>query len=102
MAYLPKTLCDVTKVEIVVGVRLTANSVEGFTFQVPRTRVNYFQDDLYPDTLCMDKAPLIAKEWLKGKNALQKTLNLKPSNMKSCRLHCSLISHTATINYRLQ
>ena len=85
MAYHPKALCDVTKVEIAVGVRLTTNSVEGFTFQVPRTRVNYFQDDLYPATLCVEKAALTAKEWFQGDNALQKTMSLKPPNMKCCK-----------------
>lgn len=81
---MPKTLCDVTKVEIVVGVRLTSNTVEQFTFKVPRTRLNYFQDDIYPDTLCIEESALTTGQWLEGENGQQRTLNLKPPNMKSC------------------
>ena len=91
MAFLPKTLCDVTKVEIAVGIRLTANSVEGFTFRVPRTRDSYFQDDIYPDTLCLEEPALTVEEWLRGKNALQRILNLKPLNMKTCRFNKSIV-----------
>lgn len=78
-------LCDVTKAEIAVGVRLTKNSVEGFTIQVPRTRLNYFQDDLYPHTLCVEEASITGEQWLNGENAFRKTQSLKPPNMKSCK-----------------
>lgn len=84
VVFLPKVLCDVTKAEIAAGVRLTRDSVEGFTVQVPRTRLNYFQDDIYPDTLCVEEASLTVERWLQGENALQKLCSLKPPNMKSC------------------
>lgn len=83
MAYLPKTLCDVTKVEVAVGLRLTNNAIEMFTFQVPRTRLNYFQDDIYPNTLCVEESSLTAKQWLQGENGQQRTCSLQPANMKS-------------------
>lgn len=74
------------KVEIAVGLRLTTNAIEQFTFQVPRTRLNYFQDDVYPSTLCVEESPLTAKQWLQGENGLQRTCSLQPPNMKSCML----------------
>lgn len=70
--------------EIVVGLRLTPNTVEQFTFEVPRTRLNYFQDDIYPSTLCVEESALTAGQWLQGENGQQRFLNLKPPNMKSC------------------
>ena len=78
-------LCDVTKVEIAVGVRLTRSSVEGFTIQVPRTRLEYFQDDIFVDTRCVEESSLSLKEWLGGSNAPQRLVSLKPPNMKSCK-----------------
>ena len=77
-------MCDVAKVEIEVGLRLTADSIEQFIFQVPRTRLNYFQDDIYPDTLCVEESPLTAQQWLQNENGKQKTCSLKPPSMKSC------------------
>lgn len=84
VGYLPKVLCDVAKVEITCGMRLTKNSLEGFTFKVPRTRITYFQDDIYPDTLCVEESSLSAEMWLQGENLIQETCSLKPPNMKSC------------------
>ena len=39
VSYLPKYTCDVRKVEIARGWRLTSNSVDSFTFTVPRVKV---------------------------------------------------------------
>ena len=76
-------MCDVTKVEIAVGTRITADSVESFTFQVPRTRLEFFQDDLYPDTLCVEDSPLTCQQWIQGENRKQKVCSMKPADMKS-------------------
>lgn len=72
--------------EIEFGIRLTRNTIELFTFQVPRTRLNYFQDDIYPPTLCVEESPLTAGQWLQGENGQHRTCSLKPPNMKSCML----------------
>ena len=74
-----------------MGVRLTSNSVEQFTIKVPRTRLSYFQDDIYPSTICVEESAVRAGQWLQGENGQQKILNLKPPNMKSCML-CELIT----------
>lgn len=78
-------MCDVSKVEIVTGMRLTSTSVEGFAICVPRTRKSYFQDDLYPSTLCVEESGLTADEWLSGVNAMQRLSSMKPPSMKPCK-----------------
>ena len=83
---LPKVLCDVKHVEVLKGVRLTKSSVEQFTIRVPRTKLEYFQDDIYPSTLVYWESALTAKEWLDGKNKSQRTVSLKPPGMKPCKL----------------
>ena len=85
VAFLPKVLCDVSKVEIATGLRLTSTTVEGFSICVPRTRTSYFQDDLYPDTLCVEDSPLTAQEWLSGENAVLALSSMKPLNLKPCK-----------------
>ena len=85
MVFLPKTACDVSKVEIATGLRLTTSSVEGFAIRVPRTRTSYFQDDIYPDTLCVEESSITAEKWLLGNNAAQRTQTLKPTSMKNCK-----------------
>ena len=84
VAFLPKAMCDVSAVEIATGLRLTTSAVEGFVVRVPRTRATYFQDDLYPDTLCVEDSSLTAEQWLSGANTMQRVQSLKPPNMKKC------------------
>ena len=67
------------------GVRLTKSSVERFSVRVPRTKLEYFQDDIYPDTLVHWESALTAKDWLKGKNVTQRRVSLHPLGMKPCK-----------------
>lgn len=82
---LPKILCDVKHAEIVRGVRLTKSSVERFTIHVPRTKLEYFQDDIYPSTKVTWESELSAKEWLDGKNNQHRLISLQPQGMKPCK-----------------
>lgn len=41
IAFLPKNCCDVKKLEFARGYRLTSNSIEPFSFVVPRLNVSY-------------------------------------------------------------
>jgi len=75
----------VSKVEVATGIRLTPSSVEGFAIRVPRTRTSYFQDDIYPDTLCVEESSISAEQWLAGNNAVQRRQSLKPTSMKNCK-----------------
>ena len=40
VSFLPKRVCDVRAVEVERGWRLTDHGVDGFTFTVPRVKVN--------------------------------------------------------------
>lgn len=81
---LPKVLCNVERVEVLRGVRLTKSSVEQFTIRVPRTRLEYFQDDVYPATLAVWESALSTQEWLSGNNGVQHRVNMQPQGMKPC------------------
>ena len=81
---LPKVLCDVQRVEVLRGVRLTKSSVEQFNIRVPRTKLEYFQDDIYPATLAIWESALSAQEWLDGMNGVQRQVSLQPQGMKPC------------------
>ncbi len=74
------------KVVIAHGVRLTLSTVDQFTVKVPRTRLEYFQDDLYPPTSVMWEPVLNAQEWFDGKQPKDRnTIDLRPADMKPRR-----------------
>ncbi|CAL1541238.1 unnamed protein product [Lymnaea stagnalis] len=81
VSYLPKHVCDVRKVEVARAWRLTLNSVEAVSFTVPRVKLEYFQDDLFPDTRVTWEATLTADEWLAGKDKPQRCISMKPVDM---------------------
>uniref|UniRef100_A0A1X7U457 Coronin n=1 Tax=Amphimedon queenslandica TaxID=400682 RepID=A0A1X7U457_AMPQE len=78
----PKDICDVKKVEVCRGVRLCSSTVEPIGFKIPRVKTEYFQDDLFCDTLVTWKAGIGAREWLDGANGSLETVSLKPEGMK--------------------
>lgn len=82
VARLPKTLCDVRNVEVGRFLKLTGPTVEGFSVRVPRQRLEYFQDDVYPPTRSGESV-LSAGEWFSGKNAVPKLVSLRPDDMQS-------------------
>ena len=88
---LPKVLCDVKRVEVLRAVRLTKSSVEQFTIRVPRTRLEYFQDDIYPATLAVWESALSAQEWLSGKDGVQRRVSLQPQGMKPCEQNLTIL-----------
>ena len=47
-------------------------------------QTEYFQDDLYCDTLVHWEPALTAEEWLAGKDAIQRRISLRPEGMKPC------------------
>lgn len=82
LVFLPKILCDVKRVEVGYGVRLCASSIEPLVFKIPRVKSEYFQEDLYPETLQWWKSSLTAEEWMNGKDSLQSKISLQPKGMK--------------------
>eukprot|EP00727_Mastigamoeba_balamuthi_P002494 m51a1_g12241 putative coronin 7 (931) ;mRNA; f:110441-113838 len=82
---LPKTLCDVRACELVQVVRLTGSppsAVERISFTVPRTRTEFFQDDIFPPTKSRRPSDVLgASEWLAGRNKEPVLVSLQPSDM---------------------
>jgi len=47
--------------------------------------MEYFQDDIFPETKVKWKPALTSKEWFSGKNKELKRISLKPADMKACK-----------------
>jgi coronin-7 len=96
VAYLPKRHCNVREVELAKMYRLTQNTVEVIGVSVPRNKKEFFQDELFPDTIDVETPTMEAEEFFAGGSAVQerqpKKISLCPSDMEPCK--CSvLISH---------
>ncbi|XP_006874969.1 PREDICTED: coronin-7 [Chrysochloris asiatica] len=78
---LPKTECDVREVEFARCLRLRQTSLEPVTFRLPRVRKEFFQDDVFPDTVISWEPVLSAEAWLGGTNAQPRLLCLRPPDM---------------------
>ncbi|GFO47590.1 coronin [Plakobranchus ocellatus] len=81
VSFLPKRVCDVRAVEVARAWRLTDHSVEGISFNVPRVKTEFFQDDLFPATRVTWKPTMTAAEWLAGANNQPEIISLKPADM---------------------
>ncbi|KAK2563477.1 Coronin-7 [Acropora cervicornis] len=82
VGFLPKTVCDIKKVEFARAVKLNKTSIDLITFQVPRVKMEYFQDDLFPPSRAWWEPALTSSQWFAGENGQQKKLFLKPADMK--------------------
>ncbi|KAK7496457.1 hypothetical protein BaRGS_00012379, partial [Batillaria attramentaria] len=82
LSFLPRNALNVVKVEVARAWRLTNNSIEPVSFTVPRVRTEYFQDDLYPDTLVTWEPALTAAEWLGGQDTNPRRVSLCPAGME--------------------
>nr|KAF6440229.1 coronin 7 [Rousettus aegyptiacus] len=78
---LPKTECDVLEVEFARCLRLRQTSLEPVAFRLPRVRKEFFQDDVFPDTVVSWEPVLSAKAWLGGANGQPRLLSLQPPGM---------------------
>ena len=81
---LEKRLCDVSKVEIQRALKLTKDAVLPVTYSVPRKRLTFFQDDLYPPTR-VAQPEMSAEDFLSGKYADgkdQTLTSLRPQGME--------------------
>ncbi|XP_011374774.1 coronin-7 isoform X2 [Pteropus vampyrus] len=78
---LPKTECDVLEVEFARCLRLRQTSLEPVSFRLPRVRKEFFQDDVFPDTVVSWEPALSAKAWLGGANGQLRLLSLQPPGM---------------------
>ncbi|KYR02087.1 actin binding protein [Tieghemostelium lacteum] len=79
MAMLPKSSCDIMKIEVARILKLTpTGKLLPIRFEVQRQNNQYFQDDLFPDT--WDEKPTCNQEqWFKGENVNRTLRSLDPS-----------------------
>ncbi|KAF9286035.1 Coronin-7 [Mortierella alpina] len=89
VAYLPKRYCDVRAIELAKMYRLTYNSVEVIRVSVPRNKQEFFQDDLFPDTVDVETASMEADDFFSGKAVDRplKKIQLCPADMTSLSQH---------------
>jgi len=81
MAVMPKPTVDVRNVEIAHFFKLCGDYVEPLSFRVPRTRMEFFQDDVFPLTVDTQKPALSSSEWFSGTTKDPIMINLRPSDM---------------------
>lgn len=84
---LPKTECDVKAVEFARMLRLTRSTIEPIPITVPRRKMEYFQDDIFPPTNVTWEPSMTADEWAKGGNKPLRVINLKPADMDNLSDH---------------
>jgi len=48
-------------------------------------QMDYFQDDIYPETRVKWEATVTTEEWFAGKNGTQNFISLQPEGMKLCK-----------------
>ena len=81
-AFSPKQAVDVKKVEIAHAYRLTPNTIQSVSFSIPRAKLDYFQDDIFPPTLeRLKPSDVTATEWIQGKNATATYVDLQPAGL---------------------
>ena len=47
-------------------------------------QMEYFQDDVYPETTVTWEAALTSQEWLSGEDGVQSSITLRPHDMEPC------------------
>ena len=83
ISFFPKRLVDVKKVEIAKVLRLTAKAIEEVSFTIPRNKPDFFQDDIYVNTLDVEHPTSTVEEWFNQKAAQPEHISLKPEGMTS-------------------
>eukprot|EP00004_Rigifila_ramosa_P025509 TRINITY_DN7644_c0_g1_i3.p1 TRINITY_DN7644_c0_g1~~TRINITY_DN7644_c0_g1_i3.p1 ORF type:complete len:923 (-),score=214.36 TRINITY_DN7644_c0_g1_i3:39-2516(-) len=80
LAMLPKTVCDVRNCEFVRFLKLSKERVEVIGWTVPRTRMEFFQDDVFP--LHPAAQPVLTHaEWFSGQTKEPNLVSLQPAGM---------------------
>ncbi|KAJ2749610.1 hypothetical protein GGI19_005569, partial [Coemansia pectinata] len=81
MAALPKVHANVAKCELLRAWRLCSQTVESIGFRVPRKRPEFFQDDIFPDTIDCATPCIDAAAWIGGVAAVPRYIQLCPQGM---------------------
>eukprot|EP00003_Mantamonas_plastica_P012162 TRINITY_DN2212_c0_g1_i2.p1 TRINITY_DN2212_c0_g1~~TRINITY_DN2212_c0_g1_i2.p1 ORF type:complete len:989 (+),score=333.46 TRINITY_DN2212_c0_g1_i2:624-3590(+) len=81
LAIMPKSHNNVKNVEIATIYKLTVRDIRPVVFTVPRTRTEFFQDDIYPDTRSGEPT-LTGGEWLENMDVPPQYVSLQPEGME--------------------
>jgi len=82
VTFLPKKLVDVRSVEILQGLRFAGSKIERFGFFIPRGKMEFFQDDVFPPTRDMEVSLQSAAEYWGGGHVEFQMIDLRPEDMK--------------------
>jgi len=63
--------------------KLSTTTVEPVSFTVPRNRLEFFQDDIYPPTIKYGVPSMTSPEWLSGAKTEPTLISLQPPGMQS-------------------
>ncbi|KAG0174129.1 Coronin-7 [Apophysomyces sp. BC1015] len=80
-SFVPKRMCNVRETEIAKFYRLTPTAIEVVGVKVPRARPEYFQDDIFVDTLDTENPSQGATSWFDGIDRSLARLSLRPQDM---------------------
>jgi hypothetical protein len=83
LAFFHKSTCDVTKPEVARCLKLGRGEMRECSFTVPRKRLEFFQDDLFPPTWKLE-AVCDVQGWFNGEckeGAHPGTVDLRPAGM---------------------
>eukprot|EP01088_Endostelium_zonatum_P012464 TRINITY_DN266_c0_g1_i1.p1 TRINITY_DN266_c0_g1~~TRINITY_DN266_c0_g1_i1.p1 ORF type:complete len:874 (+),score=222.35 TRINITY_DN266_c0_g1_i1:57-2678(+) len=84
-AKLPKKSVDIKNVEVGSCLKISpqsnSHSIERISLRVPRTKVEYFQDDIYVDTRDTSSSVISSDDWFNGGKAEPKYAGLRPDDM---------------------
>lgn len=82
VCFIPKQLLNVMSVEIAACWRLTPDFIERVSFTVPRHKTEYFQDDIFCDTIDLTYPRAKGVEWIKEFTVLPpRMVSLKPAGV---------------------
>lgn len=86
VSFMPKRVLNVREMEIGRCWRLTPTHIEPISFTVPRTRREYFHDDIFPLSRDLERATMTGDEWFNGAEELvpPKSVDLMPQGMTKC------------------
>jgi hypothetical protein len=73
--------------------RLSAKAIEEVSFSIPRNKPDFFQDDIYVDTLDVERSTTTVQDWIDGKEVEPRYISLKPEGMTLRKSLCSLQIH---------
>src|SRR5690606_23106492 len=86
VTYLPKRYSNVRDIELRRMYRLTYNSIEVIKVSVPRNKKEYFQDELFPDTMDVETPVMESKDFFDLNQPIPRPhfISLCPHDMEPC------------------